>query len=132
MNEKHLKPNVGQSALIKNNKNKILLLERARLKTWCFLGDRLNEGEEWDRALLRKIKEELNIEFSCLKPFAVNIIKDDYQTKYCIYFTLDIPDILELKLSDEHGNLCWFDSSKIKDLNIEDEKIKKIVLDYIL
>lgn len=131
MNEKHLSAHIGQYALIKNNENKILLLERARSRTWCLPGGRLNENEEWDIAFLREIKEELGLECLDPKPLAVNILKDAYQTKYCVYFALSCSDLSTLKLSDEHSDLGWFGFAEIKSIAIEDKKVEKVILDYL-
>lgn len=131
MNEKHLSAHIGQYALIKNNENKVLLLERARSKVWCLPGGRLNEDEEWDISFLREIKEELGLECGNPKPFAVNIIKDDYQTKYCAYFNLECVDISKMKISSEHSNFGWFADRDIDNLQIEDNKVKKVVQDYL-
>lgn len=130
MNDNHLLAHIGQYALITDN-NKVLLLERARSKTWCLPGGRLNEGEDWDVALLREVKEELNLDCHNPKPIAVNVLKDNYQTKYCTYFTLNYSDVNVLKLSEEHTNFGWFNADEIRNLNIEDDKIKKVILDYI-
>jgi len=132
MNENHLSAHIGQYALLKNTDNKILLLERARSKTWCLPGGRLNNDEDWDKALLRELKEELNLDCLNPKPFGVNILKDPYQNKYCVYFTLDCADLSPLRISNEHSNLGWFNYEEIKDLDIEDEKIRNIVLDYLM
>ena len=131
MNENHLSAHIGQYALIKNNENKVLILERARSKTWCLPGGRLNEDEDWDVALLREMNEELGLECHNPKPLSVNILKDAYQTKYCVYFTLNCSDLSTLKISGEHSNLGWFGFKEVKDLGIEDEKVKKVVLDYL-
>ena len=131
MTEKHLSAHIGQYVLIKNSENKLLLLERARSKTWCLPGGRLNENEEWDVAFLREIKEELGLECNNPRPFDVNILRDAYQTKYCVYFTLNCSDVSTLKISTEHSNFGWFADEDIKNLRIEDEKVKTVVLDYI-
>jgi len=132
MNKNHLSAHVGQYALLKNTDNKVLLLERARSKTWSLPGGRLNDDEECDLALLRELKEELNLDCTNPKPFGVNILKDSYQTKYCVYFTLDYSSLSTLKISSEHSNFGWFDLEEIKSLNVEDEKIRKIVLDFLI
>ena len=131
MNNNHLTAKIGQYAIIKNNDGKILILERMRSKTWCLPGGRLNENEEWDTALLRELKEELNLECQNPSPIAVNIIKDDYQTKYCVYFRLACINLSELKISNEHSNLGWFNLDEIKNLDIEDDEIKKVIVDYL-
>ena len=131
MNENHLTAHIGQYALIKNDAKEVLLLERARSKTWCLPGGRLNEIEDWEVAFLREIKEELGLECHSPKPFAVNILKDDYQTKYCVYFILNCPNVSSLKISGEHSDLCWFGLEEVKNLGIEDEKVKRVILDYL-
>ncbi|MEI6237856.1 MAG: NUDIX hydrolase [Candidatus Saccharibacteria bacterium] len=131
MSDNHLSAKIGQYAIIKNDAEKVLILERMRSKTWCLPGGRLNENEEWDTALLRELKEELNLECQNPSPIAVNIIKDDYQTKYCVYFKVDCTNLPELKISDEHSNLGWFSLGEIQKLDIEDEQIKKVIIDYL-
>ena len=131
MNDNHLSAKIGQYAIIKNDDGKVLILERMRSKTWCLPGGRLNENEEWDTALLRELKEELNLECQNPSPIAVNVIEDDYQTKYCVYFRLDCINLSELKISDEHSNLGWFNLGEIQNLDIEDDKIKKVIVDYL-
>lgn len=131
MNDNHLSAHIGQYALIKNDENKILVLERARSKTWCLPGGRLNENEEWDKAFLRELKEELNLDCFNPKPIDINILKDEYQTKYCVYFNVICSDISILKISDEHSNLGWFSAQEVSSLNIEDDKIKQVILNYL-
>lgn len=131
MNDKHLLAKIGQYAIIKNADNQVLLLERARSKTWCLPGGRLNENEDWDQALLRELREELNLECSNPQPVAVNVITDEWQTKYCVYFSLECADLTVLKMSDEHSSMKWADVDEIKSLDIEDDKIKKVLVDYL-
>jgi 8-oxo-dGTP pyrophosphatase MutT (NUDIX family) len=131
MNKNHLSAHIGQYALIKNNDNKILILQRSRSKTWCLPGGRLDEDEEWNTALLREIKEELNLVCQNPIPVSVNILKDDYQTKYCVYFSLDYLDLSVLKISDEHCDFGWFGPEVVKKLDIEDDKVKKVIIDYL-
>lgn len=131
MNDEHLLSHIGQYALIKNSENKILILERARSKTWCLPGGRLNENEEWDEAFLRELKEELNLDCFNPNPIEVNILKDDYQTKYCVYFSVICPDMNSIKISDEHSNFGWFSIEEMNQLDIEDDKIRRVISDFI-
>jgi len=128
---KHLSPHIGQYALITNGDNKILLLERQRSKTWCLPGGRLNEDEDWDVSLLREIKEEIGIDCRHPQPIAVNILKDGYQIKYCVYFTLDCPDVSAINTSNEHSDMGWLGLDEVKSLNMEDGKITKVIVDYL-
>lgn len=131
MNDKHLLAKIGQYAIIKNDGNEVLLLERTRSKTWCLPGGRLNEDEQWDQALIREIKEELSLECSDPRPIAVNVITDEYQTKYCVYFQVECSDTSKLMTSDEHSAIKWASVEEIKSINIEDDKIKKVIVDYL-
>jgi len=131
MNDNHLSAHIGQYALIKNDENKVLILERQKSKTWCLPGGRLDEDEDWDIALLREIKEELNLECHSPKPIAVNILTDAYQTKYCVFFSVICSDISTLKISVEHSGSGWFGIEDAKNLNVEDDKIKKVILDFL-
>lgn len=131
MNDKHLSAHIGQYALLKNNENKVLLLERAKSRMWCLPGGRLSENEEWDVGLIRELKEELNLDCYGLEPFAVNLLSDDYQVKYCTYFTLSCSSVSPLKMSDEHTDWGWFGFEELKDIDIEDNKVKKVILDFL-
>lgn len=129
--KKHLLAHIGQYALIKNNDNKVLILERARSKTWCLPGGRLDECEEWDKALLRELREELNIVCYSPKPIDINILVDPYQIKYCVYFKVDCYDISTLCISAEHGSFRWVGLEELDKLGIEDDKVKKVIIDYL-
>jgi A/G-specific adenine glycosylase len=76
----------------------MLVLERARSKQWTLPGGRLNEGESWDAALLREIKEETNLDVTDFKIIGNNVVTDPYQTKYCTYFVTRVSDIGKLKI----------------------------------
>ncbi len=124
---KHLLAKIGQYALIKNRDGQILMLQRARSKTWCLPGGRLNEGEQWDAALVRELNEELGIRLANPQPFAVNVITDQWQTKYCVYFMFENNDSQDIKLSEEHCDYKWVGIGDIDDLDIEDDKVRGVV-----
>lgn len=127
MDDKHLLAKIGQYALIKNRDNQVLMLQRSRSKTWCLPGGRLNQGEQWDEALLRELNEELNINLANPQPFAVNVITDQWQTKYCVYFMFENNDVQDIRLSEEHSDYKWVGVDDIDDLDVEDEKIRGVV-----
>jgi 8-oxo-dGTP pyrophosphatase MutT (NUDIX family) len=132
MSDKHLQAKIGQYALITNSANRLLLLQRQKSKTWCLPGGRLNENEEWDESLLRELYVELNL--ACLnpKPFRVNILKDAHRVEYCIYFTVDSPDASDIRLNDEHSDFKWISLEELKKFDVEDEKIRDVVNNYLL
>jgi len=132
MSDKHLQAKIGQYALITNSENRLLVLQRQHSKTWCLPGGSLNVDAEWDESLLRELYEELNL--ACLnpKPFRVNILKDNHQVEYCVYFTVDSPDASDVRLSDEHSDLKWIKLDDLKRLDFEDEKVREIINYYLL
>lgn len=130
-NDNHLLAKIGQYALIKND-DRVLVLERARSKTWSLPGGRLEKDEAWDKAFLRELKEETNLDCTNPLPVAVNIIEDAYQVKYCVYFSVEILNIDDLKISPEHSNYKWVDLTEAKTLNFEDEKIRDVTVNYSL
>ncbi|MCK9641581.1 MAG: NUDIX hydrolase [Prolixibacteraceae bacterium] len=131
MSDQHLIAKIGQYALVKNKENKVLILERTRSKTWCLPGGRLNDDEEWDSALLREMDEELTLNCNNPRPYMVNVLKDEWQTKYCVYFVVDCLDLSSLQISDEHSDLKWVGLNEIDDINFEDTKVKEVVCSFL-
>lgn len=129
--DNHLLAKIGQYALIKNNEGHLLVLERARSKTWSLPGGRLDNAEAWDSAFIREIKEELNLDVVEMKPFTTNILTDPYQTKYCIYFDTSIKNFDDIKISSEHSNFKWIGSSELAKIEFEDEQVLKVVSDFL-
>lgn len=124
MKSQHLLATIGQYALIRNGEGKLLVLERARSKTWCLPGGRLQVGEAWDRALLREIAEETGLECVNPRPVDVEVVTDSYQVKYCVYFALDVVSPREVVLSDEHSAYRWISLQEVLTLLFESEGIR--------
>lgn len=72
----------SESLILLTYKEKILLMIRdydltARLKkTWCMIGGRKENNESFEKAIIRKIKEEMNIEVSSVKFILVSLSND--------------------------------------------------------
>lgn len=129
--DNHLLAKIGQYALIKNSENRLLLLQRNRSGEWSLPGGRLEKGEEWDKALIRELQEEINLKCINPIPIAVNILEDPYQIKYCVYFKIEVLDIENIRISKEHKGYKWINTEEINALNIEDEKIKNVIINYL-
>ncbi|MGD8744448.1 MAG: NUDIX hydrolase [Candidatus Woesebacteria bacterium] len=129
---KHLVSKIGQYALIKNNKNHLLLLERKRSKNWSLPGGRLDKKDkDWKQALIREVKEETGLTITNLKPFDVKLIEDPYQIKYCIFFTTSTCDPTKLQISKEHSSSKWVRKEDLPDLVIDDEpKVREVLEHY--
>lgn len=124
----HLLAKIGQYAIIKNENNQILVLERKRSKEWSLPGGRL-EANDRDPivALRREVKEELGLEIRNCQAFDVSIIKDKYQIKYCVYFLVEAKNLSKLKISPEHSSYKWIDAKVAKGMKFEDKMIRKII-----
>ncbi|MCM4169587.1 CTP pyrophosphohydrolase [Arenibacter antarcticus] len=105
--------------------DKILIAQRSEemklpLK-WEFPGGKLNKGEDEERAIVREIKEELNIEISPLKRISSNI--HDYGS-IKIKLTAYLCDYIagEIKLL-EHKDFKFVGYENLKDYDLADADI---------
>ena len=124
MESQHLLATIGQYALIRNGEGKLLVLERARSKTWCLPGGRLQADEAWDRALLREIAKETGLECTSPRPVDVEVLTDPYQVKYCVYFALDLGSSRDVVLSGEHSAYRWISLQEVLTIPFESEGIR--------
>jgi len=129
--DNHLLAKIGQYALIKNSEGQLLILERARSKTWSLPGGRLDKDEAWDLAFIREIKEETNLDIIKIKPFAINILTDPYQIKYCVYFDTSVKNSDDIKISLEHSSFKWIKLSEVLKIEFEDEQVLKVISDFL-
>lgn len=107
-------------------------MERRNSKSLSLPGGRLNQGEDWKNALIREVKEETSLKIRSLHPFAINLIKDAYQIKYCVYFAIDVTDQSCLEISKEHISYKWLGLEDLRGIVIDgDPKINKVIIDYL-
>lgn len=129
MTEQHLLAKVGQYALIRNDLDQILILQRASSNKWSLPGGRLNIEDTWLEGLNREIKEETNLVCDSFKPFAVNLIKSPHQVKYCVYFlTKNNGD--KIKIGFEHCLYKWVGKGDVDLLEMEYEEVTDVVRKY--
>lgn len=130
-------PSAG-CAIIQNNK--VLLQKREDNGKWALHGGALDLGETFEEALIREVKEELNI--TVINPELIDIYsgeevhmfypnKDEIYGISAVYLVRDY--IGELKQDDsEVAELKWFDINNIpKDIHKPDRKaIIEIIKKY--
>lgn len=110
---------LGVKALIFNEKNKILLLERhhpSKKTYWDIPGGRLQRGESLIETLTREVKEETGFEkISDIRPFTMlltTIRIPTHEGDVGLIFSVFHCKILGVAnpiLSEEHTNFEWFD-----------------------
>lgn len=119
-------PTNAVKAIILNDKNEILLLQRnpkrSVVDNWDFPGGLIEEGEKEDDALIREVKEELNVDINIInkgKTWKFLRPKDNKWVKVQNYICKIING--NITLSDEHINFRWVNKSDIKTYHVKDE-----------
>ena len=96
------------AAIIKND-NKYLIVQRNRKKhlglKWEFPGGKVQENETFEQALLREIKEELNITINMHEKIAEEKYKDD-KIDIVLHYYLCSHERGTIKLT-EHEAFSW-------------------------
>ena len=96
------------AAIIKND-NKYLIVQRNRKKhlglKWEFPGGKVQENETFEQALLREIKEELNITINIHEKIAEEKYKDDKIDIILYYYSCSLKSG-NMKLN-EHEDFSW-------------------------
>ncbi len=115
-------PTKAVKAVISNDKEEILLLQRSSHNNWDLPGGLLEDGEDEKDALKREILEELGV--------GVEIIKIGKKWKFyrpldgkwvnVQNYTCKIMD-KNIKLSDEHLDYRWVDKKDIKKYSVKDD-----------
>ena len=96
------------AAIIKEN-NRYLIVQRNKSKhlglKWEFPGGKVKSNESFKEALIREIKEELNIIISVQKKIAEELYKDHKIEVHLYYFICSkLNDTIELR---EHEKMAW-------------------------
>ena len=117
--------------IIKNDDGEILILKRHPKSrtdpdTWELPGGKVENGEFFDDALLREIKEETNLD--CQVGDLAIAIQHDYPFKRTVQMIMYLDDVKgEVKISDEHTDARYASIDEIKTLTLSGclEKVLK-------
>lgn len=108
--------------IIKNDNDEILIVKRhPKSKTdpemWELPGGKVESGEFFTDALIREIKEEVNLDVN-VGDFA-EAIQNDYSHKRTIQIMMYL-DVIEgeVKISEEHTEWMWANLNKIRTLKL--------------
>ena len=116
--------------IIKNDKDEILILKRHPKSrtdpdTWELPGGKVEEGEFFDDALVREIKEETNLDGKA-GDLAI-AIQHDYPYKRTVQMIMYLDDVEgEFKISDEHTDGKYALIDEIKTLTLS-SCLKKVL-----
>ena len=103
------------AAIIKEN-NKYLIVQRNKNKhlglKWEFPGGKVKSNESFKEALIREIKEELNIAISVREIIAQETYKDHKINIHLFYFLCtQLNDTIELR---EHEKMAWVEKKDFR------------------
>lgn len=110
--------------IIKNGDGEILVVKRhpnsrTAPDTWELPGGKVENGEFFDDALIREIKEETNLD--CKVGDLAIAIQHDYPYKRTVQMIMYLDDVEgELKISEEHTDAKYASIDEIKTLELSD------------
>ncbi|MDO5809470.1 MAG: NUDIX hydrolase [Methanobrevibacter sp.] len=108
--------------IIKNSDGEILIVKRHPKSrtdpdTWELPGGKVDEGESFDDALVREIKEETNLD--CKVGDLAIAIQHNYPHKRTVQMIMHLDDVEgELMISDEHTDAKYASIDEIKTLTL--------------
>ena len=116
--------------IIKNDNNEILIVKRhpqsrTDPEMWELPGGKVEKGEFFVDALIREIKEEVNLDVK-VGDFA-EAVQNDYMHKRTVQIMMYLEDVKgDIKISEEHTDWMWASLDKIKTLEIS-TSLKKVL-----
>jgi len=116
--------------IIKNENNEILIVKRhpksiTDPEMWELPGGKVEKGEFFTDALIREIKEEVNLEVK-VGDFA-EAVQNDYMHKRTVQIMMYLENVEgDVKISEEHTDWMWASMDKIKTLEIS-TSLKKVL-----
>ena len=122
------------SAIIRNKKNQILIMSRKKKESfrdcWEFPGGKLNNSETYLEALVRELKEELNIKINIQELVNYSFFRHRYRSFLLMMYVFEV--------KNWSGKICNNESEKLEWVSFEELRRKKLlpanikVVDYFL
>ena len=116
--------------VIKNNNEEILIVKRhPKSKTapemWELPGGKVEDGEYFTKALVREIKEEVNLD--CEVGDLCEAVQNDYSNKRTVQLYMHLDNVNgDVKISEEHTEFMWASIDMLKSLEIS-TSLKKML-----
>ena len=116
--------------VIKNNNEEILIVKRhPKSKTdpemWELPGGKVEDGEYFTKALVREIKEEVNLD--CKVGDLCEAVQNNYSNKRTVQLYMHLDNVNgDVKISEEHTEFMWASIDMLKSLEIS-TSLKKML-----
>ncbi len=111
-------------AIIKNHEDKILILKRSihsrsNPGCWELPGGKVEPGEDFDKAMIREIMEETQLQATLKR--AAGIAQQDLPYSHSVHIIMDV-DVAsyDVKISDEHEEYLWVDLEELNSLKLSE------------
>ena len=122
------------SAIIKNKNGEILLMSRKQkdsfINSWEFPGGKLKNNENFVKALLRELKEELNIKIDISKLSNYEFFKHQYRSFLLMMYVFEVTEWTGKIISKEGELLRWVSEKELKKAKLLPANTK--VVNYFL
>jgi 8-oxo-dGTP diphosphatase len=133
--KKHRNPIPTIDAIIHNDKNQILLIQRKKdpfMNHLSLPGGFVNHGEKVEDALRREVKEEVSLDIEPLEILGVysDPSRDPRDHIMSIVFICLTIDDLKGKAGDDASEICWKGLNELDNLNLAFDH-KMILEDYL-
>lgn len=102
--------------------DKILILKRhpnsrTNPNCWELVGGKVDQGENFDKALIREFKEETNLEIKM--DDLIGAVQEDFPHKRTVALIMNVELVSgEITISDEHTDWKWASIDEIKELKL--------------
>ena len=122
------------SAFIRNKKSQILIMSRRKKESfrdcWEFPGGKLNNYETYLEALVRELKEELNIRINIKELVNYSFFKHQYRSFLLMMYVFEVKNWSGKICNNESEKLEWVSIGRLRRKKLLPANIK--VIDYFL
>ena len=122
--------------IIINKKNQVLVGKRAKagwyaFGKWCIPGGKTEEGENFENAVVREIKEEVGCDIAWMRYFKSFSMQIDKYLAHSIYFYGEVLGKVKLK-TDELSEYRWIslDDPELLKLDYSFDQ-KKVMTEFV-
>jgi 8-oxo-dGTP diphosphatase len=112
------KPQIAVRAIITNSERKILILKRANTSygngCWNLPGGKIDFGETAEQAIIKEIKEEINLDCSSAQfLFYLDNLPNEMADLHFVTLFFECKCTGGIKLNPESSDYRWIDSSEL-------------------